>query len=109
MAYNQQLAQRIHNILNQTPGIIEKKMFGGVCYMLDGNMACGVTGDRLIVRMTEAERETALKQPHVRVFDMTGRPMKKWVMVDAQGVAGDEDLRGWVEKGLAFARTLPPK
>ncbi len=109
MAYNQKLAQRIRAVIGDTPGIVEKKMFGGVGYLFHGNMACGVNGEKLIVRLPEADYAEALNQPHVHVFDMTGRPMKGWITVDAPGVANDQDLAAWVNRGLQFAQTLPPK
>jgi TfoX/Sxy family transcriptional regulator of competence genes len=109
MAYDEQLAHRIRSILDPVPGLVEKKMFGGVGYLVGGNMACGVNGDRLIVRMSETDYQDALLQPHVHVFDMTGRPMKGWVTVAPSGINSDQDLRGWVERGLRFAQGLPPK
>jgi hypothetical protein len=84
-------------------------MFGGVGFMVDGNMACGVHGEGLIVRLGPAQYEPAMKQPHVRVFDLTGRPMKGWIVVAPAGCAADADLRSWIEQGVAFAQTLPRK
>ena len=109
MAYDEGLAQRVRDLLEGHPGYVEKKMFGGVGYMLRGNMACGVNKDDLIVRVGLDRYEEALTQPVARVFDMTGRPMKGWVVVEPQGVEEDEDLEGWVQQGVDFALTLPPK
>ncbi len=109
MAYDEGLAQRVRSLLEGQPGYVEKKMFGGVGYMLRGNMACGVNKDDLIVRVGPDRYEEALTQPVARVFDMTGRPMKGWVVVEPQGVEEDEDLEGWVQQGVDFALTLPPK
>ncbi len=109
MAYDEQLAQRVRLILEERPELVEKKMFGGVSYLLNGNMVCGINGDQLIVRMSEIEFMDALTQPHVRVFDLTGRPMKGWVFVGPSGIAGDNDLKKWVESGLRYAQGLPPK
>ncbi len=109
MAYDQALAQRMRSILGEVSGLAEKKMFGGVGYLVNGNMACGVNGDRLIVRIPEAEYTEALNLPHVQVFDMTGRPMKGWITVDPSGVENDKDLKIWVDRGLEYSRTLPPK
>ena len=109
MAYDEGLAQRVRDIMIDEPGLVEKKMFGGVGFMLDGNMACGVNKEDLIVRVGPENYGQAVIQPHTRPFDITGRPMKGWVMVSPAGVAADEDLQGWVQRGINFARTLPPK
>jgi TfoX/Sxy family transcriptional regulator of competence genes len=109
MAYDQGLAQRVRDLLEGHPGFEEKKMFGGIGYMLAGNMACGVNKDDLIVRVGPDRYEEALAQPVARVFDMTGRPMKGWVVVEPQGVEEDEDLEAWVQQGVDFTLTLPPK
>jgi hypothetical protein len=109
MPYDQVLAQRIYGVLRSLPGLTEKKMFGGVGYMLNGNMACGVHGPDLIVRLGPARYEQALKQPHVRVFDLTGKPMTGWIVVGPAGCATDEQLRQWIEQGVVFAQTLPEK
>lgn len=109
MAYDELLAGRIRTNLSGHPGLNEKKMFGGVGYILNGNMACGVHKDYLIVRVGPAQYEDALNQPHTREFDMTGRPMKGWIMVAAEGCASEDDLEKWIQKGAIFAQTLPPK
>ena len=93
----------------EAPEMIEKKMFGGVGFMVRGNMACGVNQDYLIVRVGREMYEEALRQPHAGVFDMTGRPMTGWVKVAPAGCAQEKDLRDWVQKGVDFALTLPPK
>jgi TfoX/Sxy family transcriptional regulator of competence genes len=84
-------------------------MFGGLAFMLAGNMAVGVSGDELMVRVGAEGADEALEQPHARVFDMRGRPMKSWVMVSAAGAESDAALHAWVERGVAVARSLPPK
>ena len=109
MPYDEVLAQRIRDLVIDLPGVVEKRMFGGVAFLLHGNMACGVNKDDLILRLSPAEAQAALQQPHVRVFDMTGRPMQGWVLVGSQGIAEETDLRRWVQQGLDFAATLPPK
>ena len=109
MAYDQDLARRIRELLAGSPGLEEKRMFGGVGFLLQGNMACGVHGDELIVRVGPVKDTEALAEPHTRPFDMTGRPMAGWVMVAPGGFTGKEDLQRWVERGLQFARTLPAK
>lgn len=109
MAYDQGLAQRISEVLDELTGTVEKKMFGGVCFLIDGNMACGVYKEFLIVRVGVERYEGSLKLPGTRVFDITGKVMKGWVMVDESAYAEDDDLRVWVIKGVEFAQSLPPK
>ena len=109
MAYDEGLAQRIGDTLADLPGLVEKKMFGGVGFMVQGNMACGVNGDDLIVRVGPARYEEALGAPHAREFDLTGRPMRGWVAVSPAGTEADRELEGWVQQGVDFARSLPPK
>ena len=109
MAYDEGLGQRIREVLDDQPNLVEKKMFGGVGFMVHGNMACGVHKDMLIVRVGPKAYEETMKYPHTRPFDMTGRAMKGWVMVEPGGFESDIDLKNWVEQGLNFALTLPPK
>ncbi len=109
MAYDKKLAQRVRNLLHEEPGYSEKKMFGGVCYLLHGNMACGIIEGDLIVRIGPKGYQSALKLPHTRKLDITGRDMKGWVMVSRQGHDSNQNLAQWVKKGMEFSRTLPPK
>ncbi len=109
MAYDEGLAERIRQVLDQQPGLVEKKMFGGIGFMLHGNMACGVTKDELVVRVGPERYAQAVAMPHTRPFDFTGRPMKGWVMVAPDGLESDDDLAGWVHQGIDFALSLPPK
>jgi hypothetical protein len=109
MAYDENLAERIRGKMVSSPGFVEKKMFGGIGFMIHGNMACGVNGDNLIVRVGPERYEAALSEPHVGLFDMTGRPMKGWIVVAPEGCATDADLGSWIERGVAVARSLPPK
>jgi TfoX/Sxy family transcriptional regulator of competence genes len=110
MAYDEALAERVRERLGDEPGLTERKMFGGLAFLLEGNMSVGLTGgDELMVRVGEDGTDDALAQPHTRLFDMSGRPMKGWIVVSAEGVAEDEDLTRWVGVGVAYARTLPPK
>ena len=110
MAYDEGLAQRVEDLLDERGGAYEaKKMFGGVGYMLGGNMACGVHRDRLIVRVGPEGYDRALGRPHAAEFDITGRPMKGWVMVQAAGFEEDADLERWVQEGVEFAGSLPAK
>ena len=109
MAYDEGLAQRVRVVLEGKSGLEEKKMFGGVCFILSGNMACGILNERLIVRIGPEKYENALKQPNTGKFDITGKPMKGWVMVSPEGYNTDERLSYWIEQGVAFALTLPAK
>jgi hypothetical protein len=109
MAYSESLAARIRQALKGRRGIIEKKMFGGVGFMLHGNMCVGVWKTSLIARLGPEQAEAALKQPNVVEFDITGRAMKGWVLVEAEGVETDEQLRGWVERSVEFVEGLPKK
>jgi TfoX/Sxy family transcriptional regulator of competence genes len=109
MAYDRGLAERIRELLAQEPGYAERKMFGGIGFLLHGNMACGVIKDALIVRVGLPDYEAMLALPDTRVFDITGRAMKGWIMVSGAGYEDDEDLSRWVRRGTAFSLTLPPK
>jgi TfoX/Sxy family transcriptional regulator of competence genes len=109
VAYDEGLAQRVREEMEELPGYTEKKMFGGVGFMLHGNMATGVIGEDLIVRVGKEQYERALGEPQARPFDMTGRPMTGWVVITEAAYAPDENLRAWVQRGVDFARSLPPK
>ena len=109
MAYDEGLATRVRDVLGDRPGLAEKKMFGGLAFLLHGNMACGVRGDDLIVRVAAEVADAAQGEPGTRPFDLTGRPMKGWLLVDAGCHAEDEDLRRWVDRGVAYASSLPAK
>jgi hypothetical protein len=109
MAYDEALADRVRAALGERDDLVEKRMFGGVGYMVQGNMACGVHGDMVIVRVGPQAYEEALAEPHTHPFDLTGRPMKGWVTVGPEGYASDATLTQWVTRGLTFALTLPAK
>lgn len=109
MAYSESLASRIRDVLAGQHGVAEKRMFGGVAFMLHGNMCVGVWQTSLIVRLGPEQAAAALKEPNVVEFDVTGRPMKGWVMVEAEGMETDEQLRGWIEQAVEFVETLPRK
>ena len=108
MAFNAEIADRVLKVLEGREGLTERKMFGGIAFMLNGNMCCGVTNDDLMVRVGADGLEDALDQPHARLMDFTGRPMKGFVFVDA-GAVGDRVLRQWVQRGVTFAESLPAK
>jgi hypothetical protein len=109
MAFDESLAARIRDTLARKRGIEEKKMFGGVGFLLNGNLLVGVWKDSLIVRLGPEEGDEALKEPHVKVFDITGRPMKGWVLVEPEGVEDDEQLSGWIQRAVRFVGRLPGK
>jgi hypothetical protein len=109
MAFDESLAARIRDALARKKGVEEKKMFGGVGYLLNGNILVGVWKDSLIVRLGPDNSDDALLEPHVREFDITGRPMAGWVLVDPEGVEGDDQLKGWIDRALKFVKALPAK
>jgi hypothetical protein len=109
MAFDLNLHDRITAIIAPWQGLAAKRMFGGICYVLQGNMFAGVYKDFLILRLGEAGASEALKLPFSRPLNITGKPMKGWVMVSPEGNAADADLRAWLEKAKAFALSLPPK
>ncbi|WP_406464898.1 TfoX/Sxy family protein [Streptomyces sp. NBC_01622] len=109
MAYDEGLAERIRERLGADPDITEKRMFGGIAFLRSGNMAVGVTGDDLMVRVGPDATDAALARPGTRIFDMTGRPMRGWIVVAGSAVAEDEALGEWIDEGRAFAASLPPK
>ena len=108
MAYDLDLAERIRSELSGV-AFVEKKMFGGVGYLLNGNMACGVNQDNLIVRVGPGRYNELLERPHTKPFDMTGRPMSGWLVVEPEGYRTKEQLSEWIKEGVEFALTLPPK
>jgi hypothetical protein len=109
MAFSEELAGRIRQGLARRKGIEEKKMFGGIGFLLNGNMLVGVWKESLIVRLGPEEGEEALKEPHVSEFDITGRAMRGWVLVAPEGVEADDELSGWVQRAVKFVKTLPAK
>ena len=109
MTYNETLARRIRTALAGKPGLSEKKMFGGVAFLVNGNMAFGVLGDDIIVRVGPDRHAEALSHQDTRPFDMTGRPMKGWVMVSSGGLQSEADFLKWLHWGMDFATSLPPK
>lgn len=109
MAYNQQLADRIRKILKRRKGYNEKNMFGGICFLLRGNMCCGVEKNRLMLRVGIDQYEECLELPQTSKMDFTGKPLKGFIYVSAKGVEKDENLKEWIERGLKFIKTLPSK
>jgi TfoX/Sxy family transcriptional regulator of competence genes len=109
MAFDEALADRIRDVLVPRLELSERKMFGGIAFMLAGNMAVGVIGEDLMVRLDPADAERALQEPHTRPMDFTGKPMKKMVYVDPEGTASEDDLAKWVDAGADYAMSLPRK
>lgn len=109
MAYDEATVERVRDLLLDRPGVSERKMFGAYAFMVNGNMACGALDDRLLVRVGPVAYEEALELPGASVFEGNGRVMGGFVIVDAETLASDRALGEWVERGVAFAATLPPK
>jgi TfoX/Sxy family transcriptional regulator of competence genes len=109
MPYSQALAERVRFCLRGERGLAEKRLFGGIGFLLRGNLLAAVWQTSLIVRLGPEQAAAALEQPHVGEFDVTGRPMRGWVMVDPDGLESDRQLAAWLAQGLAFVETLPAK
>ena len=110
MAYDEDFAHRVREQLAAEDGVTEMAMFGGLAFLLRGNMAVGLSsGGELMVRLGPDSADDALTRPHTRPFEMKGRPMKGWVLVAPEGVGTERQLAAWVTRGVRFARTLPPK
>lgn len=110
MAYDEDLANRIRELIAVEEGLTEQRMFGGLAFLIGGNMSVGVSGQGgLMVRVDPAETDTLVAQPHARPMQMRGRPMQGWLRVDADGVRTKRELEPWVRRGVAYARSLPPK
>src|SRR5215813_10493220 len=109
MAFSEKLAERIRRQFARRKRIAGKKMFGGIGFLLNGNLLVGVWKDSLIARLGPEQAEEALREPHVKEFDITGRAMKGWVLVAPEGVEDDEKLTGWIGRATRFVRALPAK
>lgn len=109
MVYSKSLVERIRHLVSCQYGVTEKKMFGSVCFLLNGNLLVGVWEDSLIARIGKDAYEAALQEEHVKEFDITGRPMKGWVMVESDDIDSDHQLTHWVEQATQFVLTLPKK
>ena len=109
MAYDEGLAERIREALEERADVSEKKMFGGLAFLLSGNLCVGVVGEELMVRVGPAAYSEAVREPHARKMDFTGRPMQGFVYVGCEGFEADADLRRWLARGVAFAGALPAK
>jgi TfoX/Sxy family transcriptional regulator of competence genes len=109
MAYDAGLAQRVREVLEDRSDLSEKKMFGGIVFLLGGNMCVGIVGDELMVRVGPDAYEAALEQPFAREMDFTGKPMRGMLYVADPGCREEAQLADWVERGVAFAGALPAK
>lgn len=109
MAFSESLAARIRDALARKKNVEEKKMFGGIGFLLNGNMLVGVWKDSLIVRLGPEDGDEALLEPHVREFDITGRAMRGWVLVDPEGIEGDDRMSDWIQRAIEFVAKLPAK
>lgn len=109
MAYSEELADRVRDAVDGRPGVTERKMFGGIAWMVNGNMACGIIGEDLMIRLEREDAETALAEEHVGPMEFTGRPMRGFIMVEAAGTEDDVDFGRWVDAAADFAESLPAK
>jgi TfoX/Sxy family transcriptional regulator of competence genes len=110
MAHDEDLANRVRELIAAQAGLTERKMFGGLAFLINGNMSVGVSGQGgLFIRVDPAETEALLAKPHARPFEMRGREMQGWLRVDAEGVRTKRQLEPWVRRGVSYARSLPPK
>src|SRR5215510_8966092 len=109
MAYDEGLAERIRSVLDEQPGVSERRMFGGVAFLVKGHMSVGIVQDKLMVRVGPEAYDSVLRERHARRMDFTGRPMKGFVYVVPSGYESDADLERWVSMGVDYAARLPPK
>lgn len=109
MAYDENTAARVRQALAAVDGVVERRMFGGLAFMVNGNMCCGIEQDRLMLRVGPVQYADALAQPYAGVMDFTGRPMRGFVIVQPAGFANDATLQEWLDRALAFVQTLPAK
>ncbi|MDX2038287.1 MAG: TfoX/Sxy family protein [Isosphaeraceae bacterium] len=109
MPYDEHLAERLRPIMTGRAGVVEKRMFGGIGYLLQGNMLVGVWREYLVARLGIDEAERALAEPAVRPMDFTGKPMRGWVMVGPEGTGDESRLKSWVDRATRFVSTLPAK
>jgi TfoX/Sxy family transcriptional regulator of competence genes len=109
MAYDESLAGRVRSEIGNHPGLEERELFGGIAFMISGNMAVGVSGGELMVRVGKDAHDEAIARPGARTFDMGARPMRGWISVSAEGFGTADDFAGWVSRGVRFAESLPAK
>jgi hypothetical protein len=109
MAFNEVAAKRVRDVLSEECTASEKRMFGGLAFMVSGHMCCGIIGEDLVVRVGPNQHEQALAEPHVHAMDFTGRPMKGFIYVGPAGYRSKANLRNWIKRGLRFVSSLPAK
>jgi hypothetical protein len=109
MAFDDKLAEHVRKHLGKRRGLTEKKMFGGLAFLLNGNMCCGVHGQELIVRLDPKQTDQALSERYTRIFDLSGRPMKGWILVQPKGLTTEDALAKWIQVGLKHVSSLPAK
>ena len=109
MAFSEDAARRVRDVLSEECTATEKRMFGGLAFMVRGHMCFGIIGEDLVVRVGSDQHEQALAQPHVRAMDFTGRPMKGFIYVSPPGYRSKSNLRNWIRRGLRFVSSLPAK
>lgn len=109
MAYDEALAERVRDVLAPREGVSQRKMFGGLAFMINRNMACGIIADELMVRLDHEDADRALAEQHVRAMDFTGKPLRGMIYVATAGITADADLASWVDAGADHAASLPPK
>ena len=109
MAFDATLVKRIDSLLRRRRGITQKRMFGGLCFLVDGKMVCGVERDRMVVRVGPDRYDALLKEPHVKPMDFTGRPLRGFLYVLPEGLKRPAQLKRWVDTSFTYARSLPQK
>jgi TfoX/Sxy family transcriptional regulator of competence genes len=109
VAYNEHVAERVRLLLKRRRGIEEKKMFGGIAFLLNGHMCCGVLNNSLVLRLGEECTRAALREPYTRPMDFTGKVMKSMIYLGPKGFRKDNELKSWIERAVSFARSLPKK
>ena len=109
MAYDAAIAEEIRAVIGEHPGLTEKEMFGGIAFMINGNMAVGVSGEDLMVRVGKDAHDEMMALPGATTFSKSARPMRGWLTVTREGFGTEDDLKAWIGRGVAFAETLPKK
>ena len=109
MAYNQDVAERVRKVIARRKGVYERKMFGGLAFLMNGNMCCGVIDNNVVLRLGKDRAEKALRERHTREMDFTGTPLASMVYLRPAGYKTEEELRAWVKRAVDFTRTLPAK
>ena len=109
MTFSERTVNQIRRAIGNTPGLSERPLYSGVAFMVRGNMCCGMIDDNLVVRVGPDTYDDALREPHTRPMDFTGRPLPGFVYVDRDGFASSNSLRQWIDRSVSFVRTLPPK